>query len=101
MSEGASFGELISRVRAGDALAAAEVVRRYEPALRRAVRARLRRDPRLCRLLDSVDVSQSVLASFFVRAALGQYDLTTPDRWTCRNRSWPASSCAPPWANTT
>ena len=79
MSEGASFGELIHRVRAGDALAAAEVVRRYEPALRRAVRARLRRDPRLCRLLDSVDVSQSVLASFFVRAALGQYDLTTPE----------------------
>ena len=73
MSEGASFGELIGRVRAGDALAAAEVVRRYEPALRRAVRARLRRDPRLCRLLDSVDVSQSVLASFFVRAALGQW----------------------------
>jgi RNA polymerase sigma factor (sigma-70 family) len=79
MSESASFGELIHRVRAGDALAAAEVVRRYEPALRRAVRARLRRDPRLCRLLDSVDVSQSVLASFFVRAALGQYDLTTPE----------------------
>jgi RNA polymerase sigma factor (sigma-70 family) len=79
MSEGASFGELIGRVRSGDALAAAEVVRRYEPALRRAVRARLRRDPRLCRLLDSVDVSQSVLASFFVRAALGQYDLTTPE----------------------
>ena len=72
-------GELIGRVRAGDALAAAEVVRRHEPALRRAVRARLRRDPRLCRLLDSVDVSQSVLASFFVRAALGQYDLTTPE----------------------
>src|SRR5438309_59897 len=79
MSEAASFGELIGRVRAGDARAAAEVVERYEPTLRRAVRLRLRRDPRLCRLLDSVDVCQSVLASFFVRAALGQYDLSTPE----------------------
>ncbi|HKI37493.1 MAG TPA: sigma-70 family RNA polymerase sigma factor [Gemmataceae bacterium] len=79
MSDAASFGELIARVRAGDARAAAEVVLRYEPTLRRAVRLRLRRDPRLCRLLDSVDVCQSVLASFFVRAALGQYDLSTPE----------------------
>src|SRR5262245_20665966 len=79
MSDVASFAELIGRVRAGDAQAASEVVRRYEPTLRRAVRLRLRRDPRLCRMLDSVDVCQSVLASFFVRAALGQYDLSTPD----------------------
>jgi RNA polymerase sigma-70 factor (ECF subfamily) len=79
MSDLASFGELISRVRAGDAGAAADVVQRYEPALRRAVRLRLRRDPRLCRLLDSVDVCQSVMATFFVRAALGQYDLSTPE----------------------
>lgn len=73
-----SFAELIAQVRAGDADAAAEVVRYYEPALRRAVRLRLRRDPRLCRLLDSVDICQSVMATFFVRAALGQYDLSTP-----------------------
>jgi RNA polymerase sigma factor (sigma-70 family) len=79
MSDAASFGDLIARVRAGDARAAAEVVQHYEPALRRAVRLRLRRDPRLCRLLDSVDVCQSVMASFFVRAALGQYDLSTPE----------------------
>jgi RNA polymerase sigma factor (sigma-70 family) len=79
MSDAASFGDLIFRVRAGDAGAAAEVVRHYEPALRRAVRLRLRRDPRLCRLLDTVDVCQSVMASFFVRAALGQYDLSTPE----------------------
>src|SRR5262249_38116377 len=32
-------------------------------------------DQRLCRLFDSMDVCQSVLASFFVRAAVGQYDL--------------------------
>ena len=32
-------------------------------------------DPRLRRVLDSGDVCQSVLASFFVRAAAGQYEL--------------------------
>ncbi len=78
MSDEVSFADLIGRVRAGDAHAAAEVVQRYEPAFRRAVRLRLRRDPRLCRLLDSVDICQSVMASFFVRAALGQYELSTP-----------------------
>jgi RNA polymerase sigma-70 factor (ECF subfamily) len=79
MSAEFSFADLIGRVRAGDAHAAAVVVQRYEPTLRRAVRVRLRRDPRLCRLLDSVDICQSVLASFFVRAGLGQYDLTAPE----------------------
>jgi RNA polymerase sigma-70 factor (ECF subfamily) len=79
MSEVASFADLIARVRTGDAGAAAEVVQHFEPALRRAVRLRLRRDPLLCRLLDSVDICQSVMATFFVRAALGQYDLSTPE----------------------
>jgi RNA polymerase sigma-70 factor (ECF subfamily) len=77
MDEGNSFLELIRRVRAGDQSAAVEVVRRYEPAIRRVVRLQLR-DPRLRRILDSMDVCQSVLASFFLRAATGQYDLNQP-----------------------
>ena len=77
MPENPSFAALILRVRAGDPAAAAELVREYEPALRRVVRIRLR-DSRLRRLLDESDVCQSVFASFFVRAALGQYDLDTP-----------------------
>jgi RNA polymerase sigma-70 factor (ECF subfamily) len=36
------------------------------------------RDPRLRRILDSKDICQSVLASFFLRAATGQYDLSQP-----------------------
>jgi RNA polymerase sigma-70 factor (ECF subfamily) len=72
-----SFRDLIDRVRAGDERAAAELVRRYEPAIRCAARVRLG-DPRLGRLLDSMDICQSVLGSFFVRAALGQYELETP-----------------------
>ncbi len=38
MSEPTSFADLIRRVRGGDADAAAELVRNYEPAIRRAVR---------------------------------------------------------------
>lgn len=73
------FEALIRRVRDGDEQAAAELVRRYEPAIRRAARVRLL-DTRLNRLLDSMDICQSVLASFFVRTALGQYDLDSPDK---------------------
>jgi RNA polymerase sigma-70 factor (ECF subfamily) len=76
-SENDDFQALLGRVRAGDADAATELVRRYEPAIRRAARVRLL-DTRLNRLLDSMDICQSVMASFFVRAALGQYELETP-----------------------
>jgi RNA polymerase sigma-70 factor (ECF subfamily) len=78
-SSSESFHALIARVRAGDEQAAAELVRNYEPAIRRAARVRLV-DTRLNRLLDSMDICQSVMASFFVRAALGQYELETPDQ---------------------
>src|SRR5271169_5194637 len=78
MSEASDFQDLIRRVRAGEEAAATELVRRYEPAIRRAVRIRLG-DSRLARAFDSMDVCQSVMASFFVRAALGQYELGTPD----------------------
>lgn len=73
------FDLLIHRVRAGDHDAAAEVVRLYEPAIRRAVRFRLA-DAHLRSQLDSIDICQSVLRSFFVRAASGQYDLETPEQ---------------------
>src|SRR5690349_19375868 len=79
MSELLPFAEFIARVRSGDAQAAETLVRRYESAIRVAVRARLT-DPALKRHFDSVDVCQSVLASFFVRAAAGQYDLDEPSQ---------------------
>jgi RNA polymerase sigma-70 factor (ECF subfamily) len=78
MSPENPFQDLVRRVRAGEEAAASELVRRYESHIRRAVRIRL--DPRLGRLFDSMDICQSVLASFFVRAALGQYELNTPDQ---------------------
>ena len=79
MSQQAAFDDFIRRIRGGDEQAAAELVRQYEPLIRRAVRLRLE-DERLRRMLDSSDVCQSVLASFFARTALGQYDLETPER---------------------
>ena len=77
--EHGSFADFIRRIRAGDERAAMDLVERYEPAIRRAVRVRLR-DPGLRRLIESVDICQSVFASFFVRTSLGQYDLDTPDK---------------------
>ena len=77
MSASDDFKELVGRMRAGDDDAAAELVRQYEPLIRREVRLRLE-DRRLRRTFDSMDVCQSVLASFFVRAAAGQYDLDEP-----------------------
>ena len=79
MPDAFSFPDLIRRVQAGDQDAAGELVRRYEPTIRRAVRFRLT-DARLGRVLESMDVCQSVLASFFVRAAAGQYELDQPEQ---------------------
>jgi RNA polymerase sigma factor (sigma-70 family) len=71
------FIELLTRVRSGDSDAATELVRTYESAIRVAVRTRLS-DPALRRQFDSMDICQSVLASFFLRAAAGEYDLQDP-----------------------
>src|SRR5947209_16626529 len=73
-----TFIHLITRVRGGDEQAATDLVRRYEPEIRREVRFLLR-DPFLRRSFDSMDVCQSVLGSFFLRAALGEYDLNRPE----------------------
>jgi RNA polymerase sigma-70 factor (ECF subfamily) len=77
MDEDHDFLDLIRRIRISDHTAAAELINRYAPALRRVIRLKLR-DPRLRRVLDSTDICQGVLASFFIRAASGQYDLERP-----------------------
>jgi RNA polymerase sigma-70 factor (ECF subfamily) len=71
------FADFVARIRARDERAAEELVRKYLPILRREVRLRLH-DPDLCRIFDSLDICQSVLASFLLRAAAGQYDLQHP-----------------------
>ena len=71
------FDALIARVRQGNAEAAAELVKLYEPQIRRHVRLRLT-DPQLRRTLDSTDVCQSVFGNFFVKTAMGQIDFDRP-----------------------
>jgi RNA polymerase sigma factor (sigma-70 family) len=79
MAEQDTFEQFIRRVRAGDERAAEKLVRQYEPLIRREVRKRLE-DRRLGQLFDSMDICQSVLASFFARTAAGQFDLDQPDQ---------------------
>ena len=79
MSAANPFADFIRRVRGGDEQAAAELVRRFEPLIRREIRLEME-DQRLARVFDSADVCQSVLLSFFVRAAAGQYELEQPEQ---------------------
>jgi len=79
MADSTTFTGFIDRIRAGDQHAAAELVRQYEPFIRREVRLHLE-DRRLYRVFDSMDICQSVLSSFFLRAAAGEYDLDQPDQ---------------------
>ena len=72
------FDDLITRIHAGDQTAAAELVRIYEPEIRRDVRLRLA-NSQLRRTLDSTDICQSIFGNFFVRATLGQYEFERPE----------------------
>src|SRR5580704_13146264 len=71
------LAELLAQIREGDEEAARLLVKRYESAIRVAVRTNLS-DPRLRRQFDSLDVCQSVLASFFFHLTDGDYDLHAP-----------------------
>ena len=79
MSQDSSFCDLIRRVRSGSQDAAAELVRQYEPAIKNAIRQPLIQ-VRLHRFLDATDISQSVLATFFLRAAAGRFRLNRPEQ---------------------
>ena len=74
-----SFFELMEEVRAGKQEAAAELMRRYAPQIRRIARIRLGRT-HLQRLVDSADICQSVMAKFFQRAIAGEFELDTPEQ---------------------
>jgi RNA polymerase sigma-70 factor (ECF subfamily) len=79
MADDPGFADFVRRIRAGDDLAAEELVLRFEPLIRREVRLRIV-DTRLNRAFDSLDVTQSVLANFFKRASTGEYELEHPDQ---------------------
>lgn len=71
------FAPLMERVRGGDQQAAAELVRRYEPEVRRFIRFRLS-SPALRRTMDSLDICQSVMYRFFVEVSEGRVELKEP-----------------------
>lgn len=75
MAEPSPFPELLKRLRAGDAGAVREFVAAYEPFIRRSLRRRMARGPRYP-IADSDDLCQSVLGSFLIRVAAGEYRLT-------------------------
>lgn len=69
-----SFDELLARLRRGEDGAVREFVATYEPYIRRAIRPRLVRAG-LRAAADSADICQSVLGSFLIRIACGEYEL--------------------------
>jgi ECF sigma factor len=79
MSEIDSFESFMCAIRSGNEDAARELVRRFEGVIRREARLRMD-DHRLLRVIDSMDISQSVLSSFFVRALTGHFDLESPEQ---------------------
>lgn len=68
----------VRRLREGDSAALEELVARYAPVIRLEARMRLRA-PHLRAVLDSTDICQSVLKSFFLRAAAGQFEIDRPE----------------------
>jgi len=74
-----SADSFLAKGRARDENAARELVRQFEKVIRREVHLRMD-DHRLYRVFDSMDISQSVLTSFFARASSGHYDLETPEQ---------------------
>jgi RNA polymerase sigma-70 factor (ECF subfamily) len=73
---GGELREFLDRIRAGDELAARELLARYEAQVRLVVRRQL---PRLLRSrFDSLDVLQSVWASFFRRLRCGPEQFEDP-----------------------
>lgn len=71
------FAELIDRLRDGDQQAATDLVRDFEPEIRRFIRFRLT-DSSLRRAVDSLDICQSVMARFFVQLSAGNLELNDP-----------------------
>ncbi len=72
-----SFVDLIVRIQNGDTAAEMVFFTRYEAAVRRAARVRFMHS-RLRRLMDSEDVRQSVMRSFFVRLRSGDLEVRSP-----------------------
>jgi DNA-directed RNA polymerase specialized sigma24 family protein len=77
MESTSSFESMVARLRAGEPDAVRDFVATYEPFIRRTIRRRLIGTP-LQAVADSVDICQSALGSFLIRAAAGEFEFETP-----------------------
>jgi len=73
------FAQLIARTKTGDQDAAASLIAEYEPEIRRAARLRLT-DPDMRRIVDSMDIAQSVFGRFFRQVNEGETQLERPEQ---------------------
>ena len=73
------FQALMAKTRDGDQEAALKIVEIYEPEIRRAARMKMK-DPRMRRIVDSMDICQSVFGKFFKSAVNGSFDLEKPEQ---------------------
>jgi len=78
MMEEGCFRNLICGVRAQDQAAAAALVRRYEPEIRKTIRLALI-NFQMAHVLDAADICQAVFAAFFLRVAKGHFELHEPE----------------------
>jgi DNA-directed RNA polymerase specialized sigma24 family protein len=79
LSATTEFAELIDRVKAGDDLAMAELMKQHESALLRTARTMIGRN--LQSSLDSVDLVQSVQMMLWLGLRTGKFSLPTPQHW--------------------
>ncbi|QEG21705.1 RNA polymerase sigma factor [Mariniblastus fucicola] len=80
MLSDAEFTSLMDKARSGDSEAAQKLVQLYEPEIRRAARMRLT-DSKLRRIVDSIDICQSVFGKFFETAQSPKgIDLKKPEQ---------------------
>lgn len=77
--EAKQFAALIVRLRGGDEEAAQQIAKRYESEVRRFIRFRLT-SPSIRRLVESLDIYQSVLARFFVGIEQGNLEAADPEQ---------------------
>jgi RNA polymerase sigma factor (sigma-70 family) len=95
VSTDSEFDLLWKRLRDGEPAAADELLKRYEPEIRRYIRFRLT-DPSLRRIVDSLDICQSVFGRFFVQLSTGAIEFDKPQqlqallRTMARNRLYDA-----------
>lgn len=76
--EPSDFEKFLDAVRVGDRELAINLVRQYEPYIRRVVHVRLA-DRQVRHLVDSVDICQSIMVDFFEKAEPGRFEFHSPD----------------------